>query len=197
MFCRICRQHKQGVVRGSQTRVFIESPCQSYRKDKLDVHMASEHHKIACQRQSGLTSDYNCLNNRQTELCSLIMMIHFISGNTVLASFEPTVVLEHEAVVGAFKCLYWLIKHEIAHHTNYPALLELANLLGCTYFDKLHIGQKTNYRSHRIIDEMLEILATVVEQPILRAIAQSKAIGLEIDETTDVSVCRQMDIHVR
>ncbi|KAK1877284.1 UDP-glucose 4-epimerase [Dissostichus eleginoides] len=131
MFCRICRQHKQGVVRGSQTRVFIESPCQSYRKDKLDVHMASEHHKIACQRQSGLTS----------------------------------VVLEHEAVVGAFKCLYWLIKHEIAHHTNYPALLELANLLGCTYFDKLHIGQETNYRSHRIIDEMLEILATVVEQP--------------------------------
>ncbi|KAF3856800.1 hypothetical protein F7725_017523 [Dissostichus mawsoni] len=124
MFCRICRQHKR-VVRGSQTRVFIESPCQSYRKDKLDVHMASEHHKIACQRQSGLTSDYNCLNNRQTELCSLIMMIHFISGNTVLASFEPTVVLEHEAVVGAFRCLYWLIKHEIAHHTNYPALLEL------------------------------------------------------------------------
>ncbi|KAF3845654.1 hypothetical protein F7725_002732, partial [Dissostichus mawsoni] len=130
MFCRICRQHKQGVVRGSQTRAFIESPCQSYRKDKLHVHMASEHHKIACQRQSGLTT-----------------------GNTVLASFEPTVVLEHEAVVGAFKCLYWLIKQEIAHHTNYPALLDLANLLGCTYFDKLNIGYTTNYRAHRIIDE--------------------------------------------
>ncbi|KAF3841449.1 hypothetical protein F7725_007311 [Dissostichus mawsoni] len=101
--------------------------------------------------------------------------------------------MEHEAVVGAFKCLYWLIKHEIVHHTNYPALLDLANLLGCTYFDKLNIGY---YRSHRI-DEMLEILSTVVEQPILRAIAQSKAIGLEIDETTDVSVWRQMDIHVR
>ncbi|KAL3064913.1 hypothetical protein OYC64_001027 [Pagothenia borchgrevinki] len=133
--------------------------------------MASEHHKIACQHQSGLTT-----------------------GNTVLVSFEPTVVLEHEAVVGALNRLYWLIKHEITHHTNYPASLELANLLGCTYFDKLNIGYKTNYRSHRIIDE---ILATVVEQPILRAIALSKAIGLEIDETTDVSVCRQMDIHVR
>ncbi|KAI4796868.1 hypothetical protein KUCAC02_017882, partial [Chaenocephalus aceratus] len=75
--------------------------------------------------------------------------------------------------------------------------LELANLLGCTYFDKLDIGYKTNYRSHRIIDEMLEILATVIEQPIVRAIAQSKAIGIEIEETTDISVCRQMDIHVR
>lgn len=70
----------------------------------------------------------------------LLQMMHVISGNTVLAAFEPTVVLEHEAVVGAFKCLYWLIKHEIAHHTNYPALLQLANLLGCTYFDKLNVS---------------------------------------------------------
>ena len=60
---------------------------------------------------------------------SSMLMMHVISGNTVLASFEPTVVLEHEAVVGAFKCLYWLIKHEIAHHTNHPALLQLANYL--------------------------------------------------------------------
>ncbi|KAL1251696.1 hypothetical protein QQF64_019492 [Cirrhinus molitorella] len=170
MFCRICRQHKQAVVRGNQTRPFIESPCQSYRKDKLDKHMASEHHKIACQRHSSLTA-----------------------GNTVLSSFEPTVVLEHEVVVGAFKCLYWLIKHEIAHHTNYSALLQLANLLGCTYFDKLNVSIFCKY----IINEMLEILAAVIEKPILRNISQSQAIGLEIDESTDVSVCRQLDIHVR
>lgn len=58
-----------------------------------------------------------------------MLMMHVISGNTVLAAFEPTVVLEHEAVVGASKCLYWLIKHEIARHTNYPALLQLAPIL--------------------------------------------------------------------
>lgn len=54
-----------------------------------------------------------------------MLMMHFISGNTLLASFGPTVVLEPEAVVGALKCLYWLIKHEIAHHANYPELLHL------------------------------------------------------------------------
>lgn len=46
---------------------------------------------------------------------------------------------------------------------------------------------KTNYTSHRIIDEMLEILGSVVEEPILANISASVAIGLEVDETTDVS----------
>ena len=40
-------------------------------------------------------------------------------------------------MIGGFKCLYWLVKHEIAHHTNYSALLDLAQLLGCQYFEKL------------------------------------------------------------
>lgn len=54
-------------------------------------------------------------------------------------SFEPIVVVEHEAVIGGFKCLYWLIKNELAHHTNYPKLLGLAELLGCDYFRKLKV----------------------------------------------------------
>ncbi|XP_054588645.2 zinc finger protein 862 [Nothobranchius furzeri] len=44
---------------------------------------------------------------------------------------------------------------------------------------------------------MLEILAAVVEEPILKDIQSSVAIGLEIDESTDVFVTRQLDLHVR
>ncbi|XP_062239338.1 zinc finger protein 862-like [Platichthys flesus] len=105
--------------------------------------------------------------------------------------------MEHEAIIGGFKCLYWLVKHEIAHHTNYPALLDLADLLGCEYFSKLRIDQRTNYRSHKIVDDMLQILAEVVDEPISAAIKTSKAVGLEIDESTDISVLKQLDIHVR
>ena len=60
-----------------------------------------------------------------------------IPGNTVVAALNPLVFLEHEAVLGGFSCLYWLVKHEITHHTNYSALLDLAQLLGCQYFEKL------------------------------------------------------------
>lgn len=44
---------------------------------------------------------------------------------------------------------------------------------------------------------MLQILGEVVEEPILEAIRTSEAIGLEIDESTDISVTEQLDIHVR
>lgn len=50
------------------------------------------------------------------------------------------VILEHEAVIGGFKCLYHLTKKEQAHHTNYADLLELAELLGCQYFEKLKVN---------------------------------------------------------
>ena len=56
---------------------------------------------------------------------------------------------------------------------------------------------RNNYRSHRIIDEMLEILAEVLEEPLLIDIRSSQAISLEIDESNDVSVSRQLDLHIR
>ena len=50
---------------------------------------------------------------------------------------------------------------------------------------------------HRIVDEMLEILSTVFEEPILKDISASVAIGPEVDKTTDVSVKKQLDVHLR
>ncbi|KAK0151383.1 hypothetical protein N1851_007325 [Merluccius polli] len=44
---------------------------------------------------------------------------------------------------------------------------------------------------------MLEILAEVLEETILMDIRSSQAISLEIDESTDVSVSRQLDLHIR
>lgn len=44
---------------------------------------------------------------------------------------------------------------------------------------------------------MLEILSHEIEEPILMAIRSSQAISLQIDESTDVSVSRQLDLHVR
>lgn len=58
----------------------------------------------------------------------------------MVAAFDPVIVLEHEADIGGvYKCLYYLTKREQAHHTNYPALLELAELLGCDHFKKLKV----------------------------------------------------------
>ncbi|KAI4800828.1 hypothetical protein KUCAC02_007057, partial [Chaenocephalus aceratus] len=58
------------------------------------------------------------------------------------AGFEPTVIMQHEAVIGGFTCLY-----EMAHPTNYPQLFSSA--LGCDYFEKLKVDQRnTQLDSH-------------------------------------------------
>ena len=48
-----------------------------------------------------------------------------------------------------------------------------------------------------MVDEMLEILASVIGAPIVEDIRSSQAVGLEIDESTDVAVIKQLDVHVR
>ncbi|KAI2661119.1 Rho guanine nucleotide exchange factor 5 [Labeo rohita] len=91
----------------------------------------------------------------------------FESGNSVMNAFDP--------------CLYWLVKNEIAHHTNYGKLLSLAQLLGCDYFHKLKVDRRNNYCSHRIIDEMLEIISKVIEEPIFNCPKWAKMLFLLSD----------------
>ncbi|XP_034056592.1 uncharacterized protein LOC117535995 isoform X2 [Gymnodraco acuticeps] len=174
MFCRLCRLHKPPHTKGPRQRSFIEAGYTVYRKDVIQHHLKSELHQYSVGKQASLAS-----------------------GLSVVQAFEPNIVMEHEAIIGGFKCLYWLMKNEISHHNNYPKLLSLTQLLGCSYFAKLKLDQRSNYHSHRIVDEMLEILAKIVESSIMEKMRVSAAIGLEVDETTDVSVIRQLDLHVR
>ena len=41
--------------------------------------------------------------------------------------------MQRQAVISALKCLYWLAKEEVAHHTKFGSLLELAKSIGCPY----------------------------------------------------------------
>ena len=33
----------------------------------------------------------------------------------IAAGFEPVIDMLHEAIIGGFKCLYWTLKHTVAH----------------------------------------------------------------------------------
>lgn len=83
-----------------------------------------------------------------------ILTVILCAGSSVLVAFEPNVILEHEAVIGGFKCLYHLVKKEQAHHTNYSDLLDLAELLGCDYFKKLKVTYFGLYQSTYTIGKL-------------------------------------------
>ena len=69
----------------------------------------------------------------------------------IRACTEEQVSLEHQAILGALKCVYWLAKEETTHYTKFSSLLELGKSLGCAYVNKLKVGKNASYTSHRMI----------------------------------------------
>ena len=53
------------------------------------------------------------------------------------------------------------------------------------------------YNSHRLIDEWLAIMSNVIEEDLLKQIQLSPAIGLLCDESTDISVTKELILYAR
>ena len=43
----------------------------------------------------------------------------YVVGVSITAAFEPVINMEHEAIIGGFKWLYWLLKQVIAHQLTF------------------------------------------------------------------------------
>ena len=58
----------------------------------------------------------------------------------IAAAFQQQFSLQRQAVIGALKVVYRLVKEETAHHTKYESLLQLAVSLGCSYINELNVS---------------------------------------------------------
>ena len=173
MFCTICQKYRKSIRKA----VWVTIPCQQFRKDKLIEHQRTLSHVDAVSAEASAVSAHH-------------------SGG-VCAMMEERISIKRQAVIGAMKCLYWLAKEETAHHTKFSSLLELGKLLGCDYLSELEVSKRTNYTSHRIIDEFLVVLSDLVEQDILSKVAVSPAVGILCEKSTDVSNLKQLAVYVR
>lgn len=93
--------------------------------------------------------------------------------------------------------MYWLAKHEISHSTNFESMLELAVSLGCSYIAELHQGGNAKYTSQQNMFEFISVLSQCIEQKIQAELDQSRYVSLLCDETTDVSITKQLIIYIR
>lgn len=73
-------------------------------------------------------------------------------------AFERQVDLNRSAVKVAMQCLYWLVKHEIPHISNYGSLLKAVEFMGCERLHHLRVGENAKYTSQRIIQEFPQCL---------------------------------------
>ena len=82
--------------------------------------------------------------------------------------------------------------NEISHTTTYPHLLTLAENLGCEYFKALNVGCNATYTSPQIVAEFLEVIDGLVLEDILGGMRGSSAFSIMVDESTDVSMLKQL-----
>lgn len=80
---------------------------------------------------------------------------------------------------------------------KYESLLDLAISLGCNYLNELHVGEDANYRSRQIVGEFLQILSAQIEDNVLQDLASSRYFAIMTDESTDISVLKQLVLVVR
>ena len=67
----------------------------------------------------------------------------------------------------------------------------------CTFLKELDVGRNANYSSNHIIDEWLSIMAEVIEHDVLKKVRANALIGLMADESTDISVTKELILYAR
>ena len=86
---------------------------------------------------------------------------------------------------------------KISHTTTYPHLLALAENLGCEYFKALNVGRNATYTSPQIVAEFLEVIDGLVLEDVLGDMRGSGAFSTMVDESTDVSMLKQLVLYGR
>ena len=101
------------------------------------------------------------------------------------------------AFIGGLKCMYFLNRREIAHTTNLLPLIELCKSLGVTYLEDMNIGRNAKYTSECFMQESTQALAENISLDIVKSLQASPFFSLCIDETTDVSISKQLIVYGR
>ena len=105
--------------------------CTSFRYDKIKAHEQMSSHKDAEKERASLA-------------------VSEATGG-ICAAFQEAISQEHRAVIGGLNCMYFLIRNEISHTTNFSGLIDLAIDLGSDYLCTLRQSGNAHYRSEQIM----------------------------------------------
>ena len=170
-FVAFCRDSNASVW--SKSGVWVSHGCQSYRVDKIRQHERSQAHRDACAAKAGRTS------------------------NSLAHAFQQQQLSNRAAILCCMRCLYFLVKREISHTTNYVELLRFIEHLGIQELQCLRAARNATYTSQRIVADFLNVISSVVEDNIISKMKKSNSIALMTDESTTISVTKKLVIYGR
>ena len=168
-----CNLHKMKAK--YKSTVWSEILCVCIRKDSVRRHSESLQHKEAVGKQ---------MDKERSAL-----------DGGIKQAFQEQVSLNRAALKTAMQCLFWLVKREIPHTTNYASLLEAVEFMGCSHLKHLHCGENAKYTSGRITQEFIQVMGSRIEKSQLNNVLNARFYSLLIDETTDIAVVKEMVIY--
>ena len=110
---------------------------------------------------------------------------------------STNVTADGEGFCDALRCMYFLMKKEIAHTTNFADLQDLCIQLGNETLPRLLKGKHLTNRSEQRMAEMVAAIGESLEQQILQQVSKSPYYSIIIDEATDISVTKSLGIAIQ
>ncbi|XP_078693711.1 zinc finger protein 862-like [Branchiostoma floridae x Branchiostoma belcheri] len=109
-----------------------------------------------------------------------------------IVNAAKTAVSEAEiGVVAAMLNVYFLAKEELATRKHKP-LLELEKDVGCEAVVPLQTGGNATYDSTQAANDFQDAIAGVLDEDLAAEIANSEAVSIMIDKSTDISVSKNL-----
>ena len=176
LLCHLCQKHKTTARNGSTK--WSTEPCMYMRIDSIQHHAKSHQHAESVTKEHALllSGDIGCILSSET---------------------RKQITRNREAVVGALRSLYFLVKHSLPHTTLFGPFLDFCILQGCEYLANLRSADNAHYRSERVIQEFLDELGAKRFGTMLSPLLDSPYIALMADETTDIGVTKELILYAR
>ena len=180
IYCIFCREGTARPVSTSGSDVFLTRGYTGTRPDVLSRHEGSTQHSTCAvtYRES--------LQRRSVKR----------NINDIIRS-SSCLTVDGEAFCDALRWLYFLMKREIPHTTNFVPLRELCIQLGNSSLAHLVLeGKNRTYTFEQSMQEMMEAIGFTIEKDLLQKLCASPFYSVVLDESTDLSTVKQLGLVV-
>ena len=148
------------------------SGCTNFRTSTLERHVMCHDHQSSLKAEA-LAKDFTQAANAAVKK----------------SASEP-------GLVAAMRTVFWMGQEDLPIK-KYPSLVEFLKLQGCDSLKQISIAGNATYGSRQSGKEFQESVATVIHDSIIKKIKQAKMLAILIDESTDISVSKQMVVYAR
>ena len=179
-FCKHCRKWAKANSKTGGT--WVTKPFSNWKKavSKMKEHAESAGHIHSCQVETTNAAKGSIVH----QLCQVQ---------------ESERLKNRTAVKSLLRCTHFLVRHNIAHTTNFSDLVDLVVSCGdedLRYFVE-KAGKNATYTSKDAVIDFAETIGMWVEKSLLKRLCQARYFSLLADECTDILTIEELSIVCR